>query len=105
QCLSEKGTFREIYRWEHEEVLDRHRQRMEADQEDRMRQRSALAEHPFGTLKCRSGWTHFLVRSFKKVRGEWNLMALCYNFSRVISILGMDGLMEHLDPKAALQGR
>lgn len=105
QCLSDKGTFREIYRWEHEEVLDRHRQRMEADQEDRMRQRSALAEHPFGTLKCRSGWTHFLVRSFKKVRGEWNLMALCYNFSRVISILGMDGLMERLDPKAALQGR
>ena len=104
QCLSDKGTFREIYRWEHEEVLNRHRQRMEADQADRMRQRSALAEHPFGTLKCRSGWTHFLVRSFKKVRGECNLMVLCYNFSRVISILRMDGLVESVGHKASLQG-
>jgi hypothetical protein len=32
----------------------------------------------------------FLVRGFAKVRGEWSLMALCYNFSRVLSILGFD---------------
>jgi hypothetical protein len=49
-----------------------------------------LAEHPFGTLKCRAGYRHFLVRGFAKVRGEWSLMALCYNFSRVLRILGFD---------------
>jgi hypothetical protein len=32
----------------------------------------------------------FLVRGFAKVRGEWSLMALRYNFSRVLSILGFD---------------
>ncbi|WP_314964027.1 hypothetical protein, partial [Bradyrhizobium cosmicum] len=31
-----------------------------------------------------------------KVRGEWSLMALCYNFSRVLSILGFDSLMAYL---------
>jgi len=31
---------------------------------------SALAEHPFGTLKYRAGWNHFLVRGLKKIRGE-----------------------------------
>jgi hypothetical protein len=54
-----------------------------------MRRRKALAEHPFGTLKCRAGYRHFLVRGFAKVRGEWSLMALCYNFSRVLRIVGL----------------
>ena len=31
----------------------------------------------------------FLVRGFAKVRGEWSLMALCYNLSRRISRYGM----------------
>ncbi|SDH57434.1 Transposase DDE domain-containing protein, partial [Bradyrhizobium sp. Rc2d] len=61
-----------------------------------MRRRAELAEHPFGTLKCRAGYRHFLVRGFDKVRGEWSLMALCYNFSRVLSILGIDSFMAYL---------
>ena len=56
-----------------------------------MRRRSAIVEHPFGTLKCRAGYRHFLVRGFDKVRGEWSLMALCYNFTRVLNILGFEG--------------
>ena len=57
-----------------------------------MRRRSAIVEHPFGTLKCRAGYQHFLVRGFDKVRGEWSLMALCYNFTRVLNILGLRAL-------------
>ena len=38
-------------------------------------------------------YRHFLVRGFKKVRGEWSLMALCYNFTRLLSILGFDGFI------------
>jgi Transposase DDE domain len=55
-----------------------------------MRRRSAIVEHPFGTLKCRAGYRHFLVRGFHKVRGEWSLMPLCYNFTRVLNILGFE---------------
>jgi hypothetical protein len=66
------------------------------DADAQMRRRAELAEHPFGTLKCRAGYRHFLVRGFDKVRGEWSLMALCYNFSRVLSILGLDGFMAYL---------
>jgi hypothetical protein len=32
-----------------------------------------------------------MVRGFDKVRGEWSLMALCYNFSRVLRIIGFEG--------------
>jgi hypothetical protein len=66
-----------------------------------MRRRKALAEHPFGTLKCRAGYRHFLVRGFDKVRGEWSLMALCYNFSRVLRIIGLDRWRVRLAQRAA----
>lgn len=95
RCLSAKTPTRTVYRWEHEAVLDRHRARMK-DADAKMRRRAELAEHPFGTLKCRAGYRHFLVRGFDKVRGEWSLMALCYNFSRVLSILGLDAFTAYL---------
>jgi Transposase DDE domain len=92
RCLSPKARMRTIARWEHEDVLERHRARMEAADE-LMRRRSALVEHPFGTLKCRAGYRHFLLRGFDKVRGEWSLMALCYNFTRVLNILGFEAFV------------
>jgi hypothetical protein len=92
KCLSAKGTRREIERWEHEDVLERHRARM-ADSAAMLRRRRALAEHPFGTLKCRAGYRHFLVRGFEKVRGELGLMVLCYNFTRLLSIIGLEKLI------------
>jgi transposase len=99
RCLSAKTPTRTIQRWEHEAVLDRHRARMK-DADAQMRRRAALAEHPFGTLKCRAGYRHFLVRGFNKVRGEWSLMALCYNFSRVLAIIGLDRFIAHLVQRA-----
>jgi transposase len=91
RCLTDKARRRELLRWEHQDVVDRHRLRMaQPEAEAMMRRRSALAEHPFGTLKCRAGYRHFLLRGFAKVRGEWSLMALCYNFSRLLRILGID---------------
>jgi transposase len=99
RCV-DKSQTRTICRWEHEEVLDRHRARMK-DAGARMRQRACLVEHPFGTLKCRAGYRHFLVRGFDKVRGEWSLMALCYNFARVLTILGFDAVTAYFARRVA----
>jgi len=99
RCLTAKAVNRIIGRWEHEEVLERHRARM-MDAKDLMRRRSGIVEHPFGTIKCRAGYRHFLVRGFKKVRGEWSLMALCYNFTRVLNILGFDRFVAYMAEKA-----
>ena len=96
RCLTEKARRREVHRWQHQDVIDRHRARMaEAAAALMMRRRAALAEHPFGTLKCRAGYRHFLLRGLHKVRGEWSLMALCYNFGRVLSILGLDRFLAY----------
>jgi len=101
RCLPAKAPRRTIARWEHEDVLERHRARMK-DANAPMRRRAELAEHPFGTLKCRAGYRHFLVRGFEKVRGEWSLMALCYNFSRVLNIVGVDALIAYFVKRAGI---
>src|SRR5947209_1602361 len=95
RCVTDKAPTRTVHRWEHEAVLERHRARMQGAQA-LMRRRAGLAEHPFGTLKCRAGYRHFLLRGFDKVHGEWSLMALCYNFTRVLNILGFDGFIAQL---------
>ena len=101
KCLSPKGTRRVIERWEHEDVIERHRRRM-ATGEAMMRHRKALAEHPFGTLKCRAGYRHFLMRGFDKVRGELGLMVLCYNFTRVLNIIGLEKLVAWFAARSVL---
>src|SRR6266478_1225848 len=101
RCLNPKVPYRTIARWEHEDVLERHRARMQSAGE-LMRRRSAIVEHPFGTLKCRAGYRHFLLRGFNKVRGEWSLMALCYNFTRVLNILGLADFVACLTRALAL---
>ena len=103
RCISAKSGTRTIYRWVHEDVLERHRARMK-DAGGMMRRRASLAEHPFGTLKCRAGYRHFLVRGFDKVRGEWSIMALSYNLARVLNILGFDGFLARLAIWIAEQG-
>ena len=95
QCLSEGATRREIERSEHAEAIERHREHMDAEEaRGKMRERAALCEHPFGTLKRWLGWDHFLVRGFAKVRGEMALSVQCYNLRRVLSILGIEAFVE-----------
>src|ERR1700730_9067861 len=101
RCLTPKGPYRTIARWEHEDVLERHRARMQGSSE-LMRRRSGLVEHPFGTIKCRAGYRHFLLRGFNKVRGEWSLMALCYNLTRVLNILGFERFVACMAAKMRL---
>ncbi len=101
-CLSPRSDRRTIERWEHEDVLDRHRARMATEAAAAvLRRRKTLAEHPFGTLKCRAGYRHFLVRGFAKVRGEWALMALCYNLGRLINIIGLAAFIASIARLAA----
>ncbi len=93
-CLSGKASIKQLYRWEHEAVIECHKQRM-AQNPPIMKQRGALVEHPFGTLKHRAGMHHFLMRGLEKCRGEFSLMTLAYNFTRVLNILGVDKLRDY----------
>src|SRR6266403_1614304 len=70
-----------------EEALERMAARVAA-QPDKLAQRKALIEHPFGTLK--RSWHHgyFLLRTLPKVTTEFSLSVLTYNLRRALNILG-----------------
>ncbi len=87
-CLPPKTPYRQIHRWEHEHIVETHRERMIQQGGEKMRQRAALAEHPFGTLKQWCGGSHFLLRGKEKVSAEMALLMLSYNIKRVLNILG-----------------
>jgi hypothetical protein len=59
-----------------------------------MRERRQTVEHPFGTIKSWMGATHFQMKTLKNVGTEMALHVLAYNMKRVISILGVGGLMD-----------
>jgi transposase len=100
RCLPEKTPYRQISRWKHEAVVEEHQQRMDDEGGTYMRKRAGLAEHPFGTLKLWCGWTHFLVRGLKKVRGEWSLLVTCYNFKRVLNLIGVEAFRTYCEQRA-----
>jgi hypothetical protein len=87
------SQYRRVTRWEHEHVVDALDERLEREPE-RMRVRRSTAEHPFGTLKCWMGYTHFLTKTVPKVSTEMSLHVLAYNMKRVINILGPQRLAE-----------
>ena len=69
RCLAKRESRRRVQRWEHADVIDRHRQKMRASAQ-LMRRRGALVEHPFGTIKRWAGMDHFLMRGLVKCRVE-----------------------------------
>jgi transposase len=93
QCTPSKE--RRVWRWEHEHVVEQVQRRLDARPES-MKTRRATVEHPFGTLKARMGATHFLMKRLPNVAAEMALHVLAYNITRVMNILGKQGLIEAL---------
>ena len=91
QCSNSKQS-RRITRWVHQDEID-HLDDLMASMPDSMLIRKQTVEHPFGTIKCWMGATHFLTRGFKNVRTEMNLHVLAYNLKRMMSIHGQDTLI------------
>ena len=87
------SPYRRVSRWEHEDVLDRVQDRLDAEPE-RMRIRRETVEHPFGTIKSWMGSTHFQMRTLKHVSTEMSLHVLAYNLKRAMSILGIGPLIQ-----------
>ena len=56
---------------------------------EKLKQRKAIVEHPFGTIKHSMNQGHFLMRGLPNVRSEMSLTVLAYNLKRVINILGV----------------
>lgn len=90
KCTTAKQ--RRITRWEHEHILEAVQQRLDENPQ-KMRLRRETVEHPFGTIKSWMGYTHFQMKTLKRVGTEMALHVLAYNIKRVINIIGIGPLM------------
>lgn len=88
---------RKIIRLFNEEI----RKKLEAQYEQPESQaiyklRKQKVELPFGHLKRNLGVKAFLLRGIDGVNAEMSLLASCFNISRMITILGIPALIQHL---------
>jgi hypothetical protein len=93
KSLCTPSKERRIFRWEHEAVLEKVQARLDRTP-DAMTMRRSTVEHPFGTIKCWMGATHFLTMTLPKVATEMALNVLAYNMKRVMKIIGVDKLLK-----------
>ena len=90
-CTSAKGG-RSVTRLKDEEVIEQIAENTRS-QSDIYKQRAAIVEHPFGTIKRHWGYTYFLTRGLASVGTETNLICLAYNLKRIIKIRGAKELI------------
>ncbi len=94
QCTKNKnGRF--IERSIYQEALEENQKRVEANPEY-YRQRQQITEHQFGTLKRQWGFTFTLMKGKQNVLSEVNLMMICYNLRRLMSIFEINELKNRL---------
>ena len=51
-------------------------------------ERKSTVEPVFGIIKHVIGFREFMLRGFKEVKGEWNLMCIAYNLKRLHIMMG-----------------
>lgn len=68
----------------------------QSDSQEIYARRKARVEHPFGHIKRNLKTDAFLLRGKSGVQAETSLLATCFNLARMISIMGVCGLIERL---------
>lgn len=82
---------RVVYRWVEQKILDEIKEELQ-QKPDKMKLRSCLVEHPFGTIKRAFGHGYFIMKGLRKVSGEFALTILSYNLKRAVKIKGFEAL-------------
>lgn len=58
--------------------------------------RKQRCEHPFGFIKRNLGVQSFLLRGLEGAQAELSLWSTCFNLARMVSLLGLKGLLAQL---------
>ena len=85
-----------IQRSEYQQYVIDNKERIEQNK-DYYRQRQAIVEHPYGTIKRQWGFSYILTKKYKKrAEADVGLMFVAYNLRRMINILGKDVFKKYL---------
>ena len=96
-CTKNGRKGRHITRYVNEEFREKLTRRYESAKGRAIYgMRKEKVELPFGHIKRNLGAGHFLLRGLSGVRAEMSLLATCFNVARLITILGVTGLIAQL---------
>lgn len=87
---SKRKSGKVIERSEFMDQIEANRKRLEQNKE-LYKQRQAIVEHPFGTIKRQWGFDHIITKKTKqRAESDMGLIFVAYNLRRLINILGFD---------------
>jgi hypothetical protein len=85
-----------IQRSEYTKAIERNREWVTQNPE-LYKQRQAIVEHPFGTIKRQWGYSYVLTKKgMNRASTDVGLMFIAYNLRRLLTIVGKDRLMAYL---------
>lgn len=91
QCTKAKYG-KGVQRSEYQAHIDQNKDRIE-NNKDHYRQRQAIVEHPYGTIKRQWGFSYILTKRYiERASADVGLMFVAYNLRRIINILGKEVL-------------
>jgi len=94
--ISKRG--RKVTRMLKEELRQKlERQYEQPDSQAIYKLRKQKVELPFGHIKRNLNAGHFLLRGLKGVKAEMSLLSSCFNIARMISIIGVAGLIARFE--------
>jgi len=86
-----------IQRSEYQELIDNNKTRIE-NNESYYKQRQAIVEHPYGTIKRQWGFSYIMTKKFmQRAEADLGLIFTAYNLRRLMSIIGTERIIEHLE--------
>ncbi len=99
---TEGKSGRRLVRLHNEEVKEKlEAQYEQPESQEIYAKRKARVEHPFGHIKRNLKTDAFLMRGRDGVQAETSLLATCFNVARMITLMGVSGLIEKLTPITA----
>jgi transposase len=98
RCTTNRLQGRKVRRYDYETLrTDLENRYRRPDAQAIFARRKGRAEHPFGHFKRNLGAGYFLLRGLAGVRAEMSVLAGCFNIRRMISLLGVAGMVAALD--------
>lgn len=95
QMCTRNKNGRLIERSEYAQAVEENNSRIKNEKQKYL-QRQCIIEHVFGTIKRQWGYDHILLKGLEKNNGEFGLIYLCYNFKRIINILGINEVKKRI---------
>ena len=93
QCSKAK-CGKAIQRSEHQDLIDKNRQRVNQNQ-SYYKRRQAIVEHPYGTIKRQWGFDHIMTKKgMTRASSDVGLLMTAYNLRRLINIVGIKTLIK-----------